>query len=593
MVSFKGDKLGRIRTRWVEALAAVDAVVAGLLVVVGVYLIDPTLADLGFYIEAGRYALVGGFLIYAAIVLAYAAVFTTQTADSGLVAWVRAVVLGGFALLATASIHLALAVQALLAEPMPNWVALLAIPGVLSLLTLFSTSLERARAVASGEAGAPQTTADSGKTDTAAVVRGHLLAGAIAAIGSVLIVAYLGAGIFLYYLLKAILIDGAQINLAFVLSRALPWLVERLWPFALGISLFVLIAMLVTGWAHAAQHRRARRRRPDIDRDLSPGEIAFVSESVARIGEHIEQNGLRPLARRLRTVFAISAVSFFGGAFALMFAAEALVAWLYRPPGEGWHFYLADGPLLMLGALIGVGSWGLMPTAAMALLSRRYAEASGVLALGGVSGMRQVEARIVKFVRLGTLSPAKPFDPSVFLRGFGLAGPLLTVAWVLPVSAVLAFAWPYDRALDIAFSDEAIVTGDFWTTTRTVYPYAALEAIELECRFAGNGDTDVGYTIVLPGKRKRRLVNAQRLGAHLDDFVKVDEKLRAAGVPAVFALPEEGASRAAVVDRMCVIEISEDMSEADRARVERLFHLDEWFERRWRWRTRQPQISSS
>lgn len=585
--------MARIRTRWVDALAAVDAIVAGLMVVVGVYLIDPTLADLGVYMEAGRYALVGGFLVYSGIVLAYAAVFIAQPAGVGVVGWAAAVVLGGFALFSTAIIHLVVAGQALLAEPMLTWVALLAVPGVLSLLTLLSGDIERARAAARVAAGAAPTTADSGKTDAAAIMRGHILAGVIAAVGNVLVIAYLGGAIFLYYLLEAILIDGAQIELGFVLSRALPWMVERLWPFAVGIGLILLIAMALIGWVSAARHRRARRRRPDIDRDLSPDEISFVSESVTRISEHVERDGLRVLARRLRSAFAVSAVLFFGVAVALMFVAEAIVARLYRPPGEGWHFYLADGPLLALSVLIGVGSWGLMPTAAVALLSRRYAEASGVSALGAVSGMRQVEERIVRLVRLGTLSPAKPFEPSLFLRGFGLAGPVLTVAWVLPVTAVLAFAWPYDRALDIAFTDDAIVTGDFWTTTRTAYPYTAVEAIELECRFTNDSDTDVGYTIVLPGERKRRIVNEQRLALHLDDFVKVDEKLRAAGVPAVFALPEEDASRAAFVDRMCVIEIAEHKSEADRAKVERLFHLDEWFERRWRWRTRQPQISSN
>jgi hypothetical protein len=98
----------------------------------------------------------------------------------------------------------------------------------------------------------------------------------------------------------------------------------------------------------------------------------------------------------------------------------------------------------------------------------------------------------------------------------------------------------------------------------------------------------------LPGDATRTLLlRESELLAGLDDFVKIDGKLRAARVPFVFVLRGDESSAGDVVDRMCVVRLTRDMDEATRTKVEQLLHLDEWYERRWRQRTGdQPRVSS-
>ena len=54
----------------------------------------------------------------------------------------------------------------------------------------------------------------------------------------------------------------------------------------------------------------------------------------------------------------------------------------------------------------------------------------------------------------------------------------------------------------------------------------------------------------------------------------------------LFSIPDElPVFDTEIVDRACVIKLTEGMDDAAREKVEQLFHLDEWFERRWRLRT--------
>jgi hypothetical protein len=136
------------------------------------------------------------------------------------------------------------------------------------------------------------------------------------------------------------------------------------------------------------------------------------------------------------------------------------------------------------------------------------------------------------------------------------------------------------------YTESGIETGDFWSMERTVYPYASVEAVRLKCLAFENGSVGIAYMIALPGGIRRELVRRNMLSGDIDRLVKVDDKLRAARVPVLFSIPDEPRRfDTEIVDRACVIELSEDMDDAAREKVERLFHLDEWFERRWRLRT--------
>ena len=61
---------------------------------------------------------------------------------------------------------------------------------------------------------------------------------------------------------------------------------------------------------------------------------------------------------------------------------------------------------------------------------------------------------------------------------------------------------------------------------------------------------------------------------------------REANAKFLFDLPDEIPRRNPhVVDRACVLDLGAGMDAASREKLEQLFHLDEWFERRWRMRT--------
>ena len=104
-------------SRYLDAVVALDAIAGAVLVIAGVYLIDPTLLDLGLYIEAGRYALAGGFLIYAGLVLAYAAVFGLMPPRHGLPRELAATIFGTLGRFCVGAIMLLLSLRAVTADP--------------------------------------------------------------------------------------------------------------------------------------------------------------------------------------------------------------------------------------------------------------------------------------------------------------------------------------------------------------------------------------------------------------------------------------------------------------------------------------------
>jgi hypothetical protein len=170
------------------------------------------------------------------------------------------------------------------------------------------------------------------------------------------------------------------------------------------------------------------------------------------------------------------------------------------------------------------------------------------------------------------------------MRVWGVTTAIIALVGNALVLAGVAAWWPHERARDVLFTEEAVETGVPWTLERVRHPYAAVQAMRLACDTSGS----VRYTVELPDGVERVLVERWSLDVRLDDAVKVDGKLRTAGVKAAFSFPEDDAGDAPVVDRMCVLALAEGADEATRAKIEQLFHLDEWYERRWRRRIGKP-----
>ena len=245
-----------------------------------------------------------------------------------------------------------------------------------------------------------------------------------------------------------------------------------------------------------------------------------------------------------------------------------------------------------MAALALVFSLTFVPRLVAALLSRRVALARGAGELKAFDDDGRLQTEIVKLVRRREWAPDTAFDAESTLRSIGIAFPVLGLTCVVLLSGFVALWWPHGRALDTVYSDNGIETGEFWSMKRTVYPYETVSAVRLKCRIFDNDDTEIGYDIQLPEKMERKLVVPLTLTDQLDDSLIVDKKLRNAGAKFVFALHEEMFSRADTVDRACVLQLARGDA-VTRAKLEQLFHIDEWFERRWLLRTGKLYIAGS
>jgi hypothetical protein len=351
----------------------------------------------------------------------------------------------------------------------------------------------------------------------------------------------------------------------------------------------MIALFLIAGAANWFGERRRRRDKEGFERDLSPEEVSFAAACVQQVRDNVAAQGLAAAARQATSmwVWVITGLGLI--ALWLLWDGERALAQIYAPRSEAWQFYLIDGPGTTFAALALLTSLAFVPQAVMKLVSRRAAEASGASMLKADRTAGQLEGEIVKRVRDRSLTPGTMFDAGELMRTWGITTAVIALVWNVLLAGGVAVWWPHERARDTLFTEAGIETGDFWTMERTVHRYDTVLAAHPMC----DGDGDIGYAIVLPGEVRRALLSESGLRSRLDDVVKIDGKLRAAGVTFVFALPEDDSSNGDVVDRMCVIDLTRDMDEATRAKVEQVLHLDEWFERRWRQRIgSQPRVSS-
>lgn len=569
--------------RWVGAVIVLDAVVGALAVLAGVYLLKPDLADFGLYLEADRYRLAGGVLIYVGLVLGYASVFGLMAPRAGLIPRLANAALGTSGRLWCAALSFYFATRAATTGWPLAWVALLAIPGALAVASMPFAALARARAVSGPEV---VITAASGKRPRFAFwsFLWRAVRYVIALVASVFVlVGVFFAGV----LLDAAFIDGRTINVEYTAGV----LARRIGPFAAAAVAGAFGVILLAGTVAALGDRARRRREPEFDRDLSADEVSFAARCVSEIRGYVARANLVPLVHGASQA-AWATFTLFGAAgFILFLEADRIIAALYAPTGEAWHLYKVAWFNTGAVALAAMMSLALVPRACAKLLSRRAAEAGGVRLIKAAAGAGALEDEIVARVRDRSLAPGSSFDAGAFLRTLGVTAAMFALLWNALLAAGIAAWWPHERARDTLFTAAGIETGDFWSLQRTTHPYEAVEVVFLKCELFASGGSAIGYAIVLPSFVERELVTRHRLLAQLADMVRIDQKLRDAGASFVFALPEEVRQGADVVDRMCIVNLTEGMDEETRAKVERLFHLDEWFERRWQMRTgKQPRI---
>lgn len=561
-------------SRWAETVAAIDAVVGAVLLIAGLYLTNPSVLDLGLYLEADRYLLAGIVLAYAGLVFTYAGLLGLAPPSSGFVSQLAGGLFGTAARLCVLALMLTFAVRAWLAGLAPEWVLLPAGAGLLAFANLPFAAIARARAA--GPGADRSITADSGKSTPFDALRYAGMAVTVT-VTIILSLFVFGAALIAYILLDRAFIEGRPISLtiaAEVVSGSLVWIVVMFAQIVIGLFAIAGIA----GWVG---ERRRRREANGFERDLSADEISFANACVAQIRAYAAEQRLT--SRRSPSLWLALGLCL---AALLLFGTDGgWVADFHAPASDAWQFYVVAGAGPTIAGLLLLFSLAFVPNAILKLVSRRAAEASGAVMLKVNQGAGALEAEIVKRVRDRSLAPDTPFDAGELMRTWGVTTGVIAIGWSILVFGGVAVWWPHDRARDTVFSEDGIATGDFWTMERVVHRYEAVEGVFVTCDESG----DVGYEIVLPGNALRSLLTQGSLRARLDNLAKVDGKLRAAGVAFLFALPDEAlTSNLPVVDRMCVLDLLEDFDAADHAKVEQIFHLDEWYERRWRMRTGQP-----
>jgi hypothetical protein len=569
--------------RWADAVAALDAAAGAVLLIAGIYLIEPALIDLGLYVEADRYRLAGFVLVYAGLVFTYAGLFGLSPPADGFVARLVGALFGTLARACVAAMMLTFAVRAAGAGLPVLWIALPAGIGLLALLSVPLALFARSQSVAL--ATDHGITADTGKSEPFVASAYLRTAGTFVVTVSISIF-MLGLALIAYVLLDRAFVEGRPISLT--VAEAIVG--RTLVPLMVKIVQLMVAVVLIAGAAGWLRERARVRDKSGLERDLSAEEVSFAAACVQQIRDYVSSQGLADAARRTWSISVWFVVGLGLLTIWLLWDLEQVLAQAYAPASEAWQLYVIDRAPTGIAAFLAAISLAFVPQAVLKLVSRRAAEASGANMLKAARGAGELEAEIVKRVRDRSLAPGTTFDAGELMRLWGITTAVIVLVWNVLLLGGVAVWWPHERARDTLFTEGQVETGNFWTTERTAHGYADVLAAYPMC----DGDGDIGYEIDLPGEVMRALLSERGLLGRLDDLVKIDSKLRAARVPFVFALPGEETATGDVVDRMCVLRLTQEMDEATRAKVEQILHLDEWYERRWRQRTGdQPRVSSS
>ncbi|MBI1212501.1 MAG: hypothetical protein GC190_13635 [Alphaproteobacteria bacterium] len=569
---------------WFDLIAPLNYFVGTAMALVAAYLMRPSLVDLGFYVEGRRYELVALFLIYAAFVLVAATLWRDNTRTTLVGQLASQILYGPGPLLGTAIIEAVLAGKALLADPLKLWVAAFAVPAILAITTMIDSDVRSTkRRHGGGEKHIDgETDSDTGKTAARNIVTGFLIAGVSTAAAMVPFFLMLALGFALFYSLDAVIFAGEDRSLTWfigVVPRVFQDALPRILPavVAIGVVLPLLgVVFAVTNWL-------TKIGRKNVDRDLSHAEIDFVERALAALQHYIAGQGRRR-GRAALIGFVLLLVMIIAPTVVLLIWHDWIVATLYEPArvrGLGWYIYVDDvgpGSVAVLFASIFV-FWSL--TYVVYRIWPGLAER-----LAATTSEASLLQRLVSAVRRGELKIGQDFDPGKFLRDSSLMHESLVHIATAVVVFLTVVLWYRDRADYDLITDNSIVAGDYWTLKPIQFSYADVRGVEIECWINDKGNLDIGYDIRLPSQRYVPMVQSKHISTDLDKYAVVDEKLRALGKPFGFAVRRPLARAAFVAfDPDCVRRISEDRGLA-RDRVERIFHLDDWYQQLWKKRTK-------
>jgi len=511
---------------WLTNVAPAAYAVAGLMIVAGIYLVDPALADLGFGARAERTAFAGAFLIFAGMVLALSTASPALTTGNTLVD-LSVLLLLKLMHFTLAAIQLIVGAHALFADPGNVWAALLLIPGAIAAVILFADNGGKSEKE-TGADGEP-TASDSGKIDVAASARVSVLYGAFFAVSMGGVMIWLAAAMWAYYRLTGTLLQGETLDLA-AAGDSLSAAMQTAWPMALGLS--VICAVITAGgrFAPALIAWFTNRGTPDANRDLANEEIGFIISATAATQAYAKAQGYDRNKWLIQTFSFLCVMAAIGIGAGLMFNT---VPAFETPGGPSFPIERRStfSPIVFFFACIFLAA---LPNAVITRLSRRYAERMGWVTIADKDELHALNRHLTGLVRARRLSSNATFHPGdvletasrPFERFFLTAGAALMVLGL--------FVFHRDaNAVDRLTANEIEFT-DYWTLKQNRFAYTDVRQVVIRCFFSSKGEALESYELHLPGGRTLGLYkNADSFKAQIGAYEAIDAKLTAAGIPFV------------------------------------------------------------
>jgi hypothetical protein len=547
--------------------------VAAAMALIGAYLIDPAIIDLGYGLRAERTGLVGLFLLFAALFLGLRAANVKFNTGHGVVDVIISLFFT-LALMLVSFVQAALAAAALFAEPFNGWALLFIVPAALALLVAVTGASGDAAPDEEGdeeeaEDASIPTMPDSGKSDVAASVWLSLQQTFYVGVITLVMLLFVGLGLWLYHRLSGVLFEGETFDIA----RLGDAHVETKWLLMLAVGL--VVPLVVGGFALGRDlfHWISLRGVRGGNRDLNAAEIAFIDRSANEVRAYAKARGYD------KWVFSFQMFTLllgFGAVYLGMMAVLAIVEFAEMGSGPSLPIVVRSMLLSTVTLCFACIMLGVMPNSVLARVWQAYAERGGWIGSGEENDFFTVDGRLTKFVRTGRLKPDATFRPGDFLRDVSLS----VEPYVYPPGVVLLLAgliflsieWSGGTTLTATHIERA----DAWSMERIRYAYGDVRQVSVVCFLTNKGETAERYELEFTDGRSIDLFTKARVTQKIEAYEAVDRMLRAAGVPVVAgAHPGLLRSGESGYDPACVVRLAEDFPVEMRDRVRALFRVDE------------------
>lgn len=562
----------RILGRWTPFVYGIAALTA----LAGTYLMDPGAIDLGVALEAERTAIVGNFLLAAAVTMALAAapLMGTGRGIIALMAHIIVVLLSFMNAFALGLVAIAIGVGGLFAWPPNVWAATFLLPGALLIVLAFVSIGERYGMPATAEAAdgeangkAEATAAWSGKIFAGATLRLSMFYTLYYTLAMFAMMVWMGLGFWLYYRLAGAIFAGELLDSVSAVA-SLSDMVGRQWSVWLSLSAVIagLIFFLTSGgtliqWI-------TQRGVPDAGRDLSQSEAAFIDASAARVRAYAQAHGYD---RHVWLFQAFSLLAVFASV-AIVISVLAAINGRFDEPDPGPSFPI------VLKSNVSVIFWMFAAFFLCPLLhsiltraSRSYSERSGWVAIGEKNDYFTLKGRLTSFVRTRRLSTQSEINPGAFLDAANLSFERYFYIPAAFLAVVASFFTYRDYANADTLTADHIEIVDYWTLASKRYGYSDVAEVVVQCHFTKKENTAEAYELRFKDGAALDIYYGGTVESKLDAYEAIDAKLRALGVPFVPGA-QSGGERG--YDDDCVDKVAKRFPASDADRMRRLFHLE-------------------